>query len=143
MTLTVASLRRLFTITFVALLATRATAEERQQQQRPVVVGGETAALKLHRQNVTIMAYNVNHLHYVFQVAFRPRNEGDRIERLNDALKKVGKTTGKVMAVCCCCCCFCRCCWFSAECRKTLAPKCPRSHLPFFQTRSSTECRMC
>jgi len=57
-----------------------------QEQQQPEDV------LQLRRENVTIMAYNVNHLHYVFQVAFRPRNEGSRIAKLNDALRNFGKT---------------------------------------------------
>ena len=60
-----------------------------EQQQQPEDV------LQLRRENVTIMAYNVNHLHYVFQVAFRPRNEGSRIAKLNDALRNVGKTPGR------------------------------------------------
>lgn len=45
----------------------------------------------LRRENVTIMAYNVNHLHYVFQITYRPRNEGPRIERLNEALRNLGQ----------------------------------------------------
>jgi len=81
----------LFTLTRVIFLEASNEAEQQQQQQNGV--DGSSSSLTLSRQNVTIVAYNVNHLHYVFQVAFRPRNEGARIERLNDALKGIGKTT--------------------------------------------------
>jgi len=67
-----------------------AHANQSQQQRRNP---SSAHSLQLHRQNVTILAYNINHLHYVFQVTLRPRNEGPRIGRLNDALKTIGKTT--------------------------------------------------
>lgn len=61
---------------------------DQQQQERPSV----NHLLKLPQQNVTILAYNINHLHYVFQLSLRPRNENPRIERLGAALNSIGKT---------------------------------------------------
>lgn len=73
---------------FFLIFLSNTVADQSQQQQRP----SASHLFKVKRQNVTILAYNVNHLHYVFQVTVRPRNEGPRIERLNEALKRIGKT---------------------------------------------------
>jgi len=63
-------------------------ADQFEQLQSPLAA----QSLKVNRQNVTILAYNVNQLHYVFQVTIRPRNEAPRIERLNEALMQIGRT---------------------------------------------------
>ena len=84
-----------FLVRFCSLLLLVSTflytaADQFEQLQSPLAV----QSLKVNRQNVTILADNVNQLHYVFQVTIRPRNEAPRIERLNEALMQIGRTPG-------------------------------------------------